>query len=158
MQEFSFYFYCTYNLILSRMQIVYKRNLTLPIKEIQQDQPFRVLYNYRKTKMLKKARQLRKEKIERIKKERMSFVEEVRREKQEIINKNMLEDDGQWDLCYENFKKLKEIQEDNNSTNQEVKLPSKTLDQLKMDLAYQIPYYEKTNLYVEGFVKFEYFC
>ena len=70
----------------------------------------------------------------------------------------MFEDDGLWDLCYENFKILKELEEDNNSTNQEVKIPGKSLEQLKMELACQVPVCEKKELYGDSFTKFEYFC
>ena len=41
----------------------------------------------------------------------------------------MFEDDEQWDICYENFKLIAALEEEeNNSTNQESKQPAKTLD------------------------------
>jgi len=61
--------------------------------------PFTVIHNYRKTKMLKKARELRKQKIELIRKEKQRALQEVRNEKEQIINRNFLENDHQWDLC-----------------------------------------------------------
>ena len=43
--------------------------------------------------MLKKARELRKMKIEMVRKERLRVLEEVRKEKTQIINRNIFEDD-----------------------------------------------------------------
>ena len=43
--------------------------------------------------MLKKARELRKMKIEMARKERLRVLEEVRKEKTQIINRNIFEDD-----------------------------------------------------------------
>jgi hypothetical protein len=40
--------------------------------------PFTIIHNYRKTKQLKKARELRKHKIELIKKEQQRALQEVR--------------------------------------------------------------------------------
>jgi hypothetical protein len=73
------------------------------------EEPFMVLYNYRKTKQLKKARELRKAKLERLRMEKRIQFEESRRERQEVINRNMFEDDFKWDLCYENYKMDKEL-------------------------------------------------
>jgi hypothetical protein len=66
----------------------------------------------------------------------MVHIEETIRERQQFINRNMFEDDEHWDLCYENFKLIAALEEEeNNSTNQESKQPSKTLDELKKELA-----------------------
>lgn len=43
--------------------------------------------------MLKKARLLRKQKMELIQKERMEAAEEARKQQQQFINRNMFEDD-----------------------------------------------------------------
>ena len=53
-----------------------------------EEEPFMVIYNYRKTKILKKARDLRKLKIAQARKERIEAVEEARKERLEFINRN----------------------------------------------------------------------
>ena len=39
----------------------------------------------------------------------MRALQEVRQEQEQIINRNFLEDDQQWDLCCEDFKLFKDI-------------------------------------------------
>ena len=58
--------------------------------------------------MMKKAREIRKKKMQMIKKQKMAAIEEARNERQQIINKNFFEDDKQWDMCCEDFKILKD--------------------------------------------------
>ena len=85
----------------------------------------------------------------------MEHIQESIRERQQFINKNMFEDDEQWDICYENFKLIAALEEEeNNSTNQESKQPAKTLDQLKKQLAWSVPACEKREVYGQSFVKF----
>ena len=88
----------------------------------------------------------------------MEYVEEAIREREQFINKSMFEDDEQWDLCYENFKLMSDLEEENNSTNQESKQSVKTLDQLKRELAWNVPVCQKKEIFQQGFTKFEYFC
>lgn len=67
----------------------------------------------------------------------------------------MFEDDEQWDLCYENFKLITGLEEENNSTNQESsKHTTKTLDELKRELAWSVPVCEKKEVYEQSFIKF----
>lgn len=77
----------------------------------------------------------------------MEYVEETIRERQHFINKNMFEDDELWDLCYENFKLMSDLQEENPSTNQESKQSTKTLDELKRELAWLVPPSQKKEVF-----------
>jgi hypothetical protein len=60
----------------------------LPTKSSEEG-PFKVLYNYRKTKLLGKIRSERKQKMERQKMERKMMADALRREKQSLINRSM---------------------------------------------------------------------
>jgi len=66
----------------------------------------------------------------------------------------MFGDDEQWDLCYENFKLMTDMEEENNSTNQESKHSTKTLEELKRELAWSVPVCEKKEVYEQSFTKF----
>lgn len=44
-----------------------KSSLSIPAAKKSLEEPFQIIYNYRKTKMLKKARELRKHKMELLK-------------------------------------------------------------------------------------------
>ena len=77
----------------------------------------------------------------------MEYVEETIRERQHFINKNMFEDDELWDLCYENFNLMSDLQEENPSTNQESKQSTKTLDELKRELAWLVPPSQKKEVF-----------
>lgn len=72
------------------------------------DEPFKVFYNYRKTKMLRKMRELRKERVEKEKLERRWVLDAIKVQKQSLVNRSMFDCDDEWENCYESFKMFKE--------------------------------------------------
>ncbi len=56
--------------------------------------PFKILYNYRKTKLLRKMREERKQKVERQKMEQKLVADALRKEKQSLINRSMFQADS----------------------------------------------------------------
>jgi len=57
------------------------------------EEPFRVLYNYRKTKVLRKMRELRKERQEKERQERRWMLDAIKVQKQSLVNRSMFDCD-----------------------------------------------------------------
>jgi hypothetical protein len=121
------------------------------------EEPFRVLYNYRKTKMLRKMRELRKERVEKEKLERRWVLDAIKVQKQSLVNRSMFDCDDQWENCYESFKMFKEQYLEESSTGQE-QLPAKSRQELIIEAIAAIPTVEKTPIFQEGFASFSFRC
>ena len=93
-----------------------------------------------------------------MKREEERVEEEVRVERNQIINRNMFEDDRWWDLCCEDLIQFKSMQQEDNSTHQEELTTKKTLYEVKMELASLIPTCEKQSVFEQSFVGFSYHC
>jgi hypothetical protein len=102
------------------------------------EEPFKVLYNYRKTKMLRKMRELRKEKVEKEKLERRWVLDAIKVQKQSLVNRSFFDCDEEWENCYESFKMFKEEYLSESSTGQE-QLPTKSRQELIIEAISFIP-------------------
>lgn len=121
------------------------------------EEPFRVLYNYRKTKVLRKMRELRKERVEKERQERRWVLDAIKVQKQSLVNRSMFDCDEEWENCYGSFKMFKEEYLEQSSTGQE-NLPAKSRQELILEAISFIPTVEKTPIFEQAFASFSFRC